>query len=83
MSLTLQAPLEPGDLARAVAADALFTSTLDPSAHPSRAQAMEAVRTALARHGTRSCAVQVAAEFGEHPEAAAERMRWALAAVTA
>lgn len=89
MTLTLPVPapapppLEPGDLGRTVCANALFASPLDPSACPARAQVMAAVAAALARHGTRGCAVRVAGEFGDHPEAAAGRMRWALAAVTA
>jgi hypothetical protein len=37
---------------------------------------MEAIRMAVREFGTRGCASLMAQEFGDHPEAAAERMRW-------
>jgi hypothetical protein len=36
----------------------------------------EAIRTAVREFGTHGCADVMAQEFGEHPEAAVERMRW-------
>jgi hypothetical protein len=61
-------------------ADALFASSLQPSEHPTVVGIREAVALSLRRHGGRAgCAALVAAEFGEHPETAVVRMRWALA----
>jgi hypothetical protein len=37
----------------------------------------EAISGAVRRFGTRGCAGRMAQEFGDHPQAAAERMRWA------
>lgn len=63
-------------------AEALFVSDLQPSQQPSE----QAVRTAIARSirtfGSRGCAARVAQEYGEHPEIAVERMRWARHRVT-
>jgi hypothetical protein len=36
----------------------------------------EAIRATVARFGAGGCATRMAQEFGDHPEAAAERMRW-------
>jgi hypothetical protein len=61
-------------------AEALFASTLQPSQHPTGEQATAAVRDSLRRHGGRQgCASVCAAEYGEHPDTAPARMRWALA----
>jgi hypothetical protein len=65
----------------AVRAEALFASTLQPSVAPSPDQVRRAVTTALRRWGVRGCAVQVAGEFGDHPDTAAARMSWALATI--
>jgi hypothetical protein len=72
----------PGTFA-AVRAEALFASSVQPSGSPSPDQVRLAVTTTLRRLGTRGCAAQVAGEFGDHPDTAVARMRWALAAVTA
>jgi hypothetical protein len=56
--------------------DALFVSPLQPSQQPGAQQVRQAVAAAARRFGERGCAGQVAQEFGEHPEAAAARMRW-------
>jgi hypothetical protein len=61
-----------------VRADALFVSSLQRSDQPSTGQVRQAVAAAVREFGSRGCAGQVAAEFGEHPELAAARMRWAL-----
>jgi len=66
------------DIARA---EALFVTDLQRSDAPSPAEITHAVRRALQRHGTRTCAALVAAEFGDHPETAVARMRWALQAI--
>ena len=65
----------------AVRCGALFVSGLQPSEEPSAQQVQEAVAAAVRRFGSRGCAGRVAQEFGEHPEAAAARMRWARQAV--
>ena len=66
---------------RAARCDALFVSPLQPSQHPGAQQVQRAVAAAARRFGERGCAGQVAQEFGEHPEAAAARMRWARQAI--
>jgi len=63
-------------------ADALFASVLQRSDEPSAAQVNQAITAAIAAFGVRGCAARVAQAYGEHPETAAPRMRWARAAVT-
>jgi hypothetical protein len=65
----------------AVRADALFVSALQPSQNPGLRQVRQAVAAAARQFGAGGCAGLVAQEFGEHPQAAAARMRWALPAV--
>jgi hypothetical protein len=61
-------------------AEALFASTLQPSEHPTAEQVTAAVRDSLRRHGgEQGCVSICAAEYGDHPDTAPERMRWALA----
>jgi hypothetical protein len=65
-------------------AQALFVSHLQPSERPTPRQVAAAVEEALRRaDGATDCLAAIAAEYGEHPEAAAARMRWALATVAA
>jgi hypothetical protein len=59
-----------------LAAEALFVSDLQPSQCPSRGAVEEAVTAMILRYGSDGCAAGVAAEFGDHPEAAVRRMRW-------
>ena len=61
----------------AVRADALFVSSLQRSDEPSAGQVRQSVAAAVRQFGCRGCAGRVAQEFGEHPELAAARMRWA------
>jgi len=61
----------------AVRADALFASILQRSDEPSAGQVRKAVAAAMRAHGGRGCAELVAQEFGDHPETAVTRMRWA------
>jgi hypothetical protein len=61
-------------------ADALFASPLQRSDAPSPAQVHQAIAAALATFGIRGCAARVAQAYGEHPETALTRMRWALTA---
>jgi hypothetical protein len=62
---------------RAVRADALFVSTLQRSDEPTAGQVQRAVTAAVRTFGSRGCAERVAQEFGDHPETAVTRMRWA------
>lgn len=64
-------------------AEALFASTLSAAEPHDRAELKAAIAAAVRDYnGVRGCAAVMAAEFGEHPVQAAERMRWARAAVT-
>jgi len=63
-------------------ADALFVSALQRSEEPSAAQVQLAIAAAIRAFGARGCAARVAQEFGEHPETAVPRMRWARATIT-
>ena len=60
----------------AVAAVALQAAARRPEA-PGTGQVRAAAAAALRAYGRRGCAEQVAQEFGDHPEAAVARMRWA------
>jgi hypothetical protein len=72
----------PYDLSISAArAGALFASPLQRSDEPSVRQVREAIATAIGVHGVRGCAARVAQAYGEHPETALTRMRWALTAV--
>lgn len=64
-----------------VQADALFVSGLQRCAEPSASQVRQAVTEAIRAFGYSGCAGRVAQEFGDHPEMAVARMRWARAAV--
>ena len=65
----------------AVWADALFVSAVQRSDELSRDQVRKAIAAAVRAYGDRGCAERVAQEFGDHPETAVSRMRWARAAV--
>jgi hypothetical protein len=67
----------------AVRADALFTSALQPSAEPTVMQIRQAIAEAIGRYGGRGCSARVAQAYGDHPDTAATRMRWARTTVTA
>ena len=66
----------------AARADALFVSPLQRSDEPGAEQVRQAIITAVRAIGARGCAAQVAQAYGEHPETAARRMRWARTTVT-
>jgi len=57
--------------------EALFASCIQQSQNPSIEQVRTAIQQAIRKSGVRGCVAQVAHEFGEHPDAAAARMRWA------
>jgi len=61
----------------AVWADALFASMLQRSDEPSAGQVRKAAAAAMRAYGGQGCAERVAQEFGDHPETAVARMRWA------
>jgi len=63
--------------AGAARADALFASALQRSDRPSPGQVRQAIAAAAARYGAAGCAARVAQAFGEQPEIAVTRMRWA------
>jgi hypothetical protein len=56
--------------------EALFASWLQPSHAPSAETVAEAITCTMRQFGLRGCVSRMAQEFGDHPEAAAERMRW-------
>jgi hypothetical protein len=60
-------------------ADALFASALQRGDKPSAGQVRQAVAAAIGAFGYSGCAERVAQEFGDHPETAVIRMRWARA----
>jgi hypothetical protein len=64
-------------------ADALFASALQRSDELSVSQIRQAITATLDGYGVAGCAGRVAQEFGDHPETAAARMRWARSAVAA
>ena len=56
--------------------EALFASWLQPSDAPTAQRVAEAIECTAWQFGIGGCADRMAQEFGDHPEAAAERMRW-------
>jgi hypothetical protein len=60
-------------------AGALFASVLQRSDNPSAGQVRKAIAAAVRAYGGLGCVQRVAQEFGDHPEAAVNRMRWARA----
>ncbi len=56
--------------------EALFASGLQRSDAPTAEAAAQAISRIVRQLGTRGCAGQMAQEFGDHPEAARDRMRW-------
>lgn len=64
-----------------VRTEALFVSDLQRSQQPTPELIRAAVTATVDRLGERGCAALVAQEFGEHPDCAQGRMRWARTAV--
>jgi hypothetical protein len=56
--------------------EALFASPLQQSDAPTADMVVQAISRALRQFGVRGCAGRMAQEFGDHPDAAASRMRW-------
>jgi len=57
--------------------EALFVSYVQPSDTANPSVVHRAITEAIVRFGTDGCAARVAAEYGDHPDAAVERMTWA------
>jgi hypothetical protein len=70
------------DLTISTRAEALFASSLQRSDEPSATQVHQAIAAAVRAYGVRGCAARVAQAYGDHPEPAMQRMRWARATVT-
>jgi hypothetical protein len=56
--------------------EALFASPLQPSDSLTAETVANAIGSTVRRLGSPGCASYVAQEFGDHPEAATDRMRW-------
>ena len=56
--------------------EALFASPLQPSDALTAETVAEAISSTVRRLGSPGCASHMAQEFGDHPDAAANRMRW-------
>ncbi len=61
--------------------EALFVSVLQRADVRDAGRVREAITWAVRAYGSRGCAQRVAEEFGDHPETAVPRMRWACRAV--
>jgi hypothetical protein len=62
----------------AARAAALFASDLPAGSRPGRADVAAAIAGAVRmRGGTRGCVASLAGAYGDYPETAASRMRWA------
>jgi hypothetical protein len=68
---------------RGIHADALFASGVQRCDAPGAAQVRQAIAAAIRAFGRSGCAGRVAQEFGDHPETAVIRMRWARSAAGA
>jgi hypothetical protein len=60
-----------------VRTEALFASDVQRSQHPTVELVRATVSAIVDRLGETGCAALVAQEFGEHPDCALGRMRWA------
>ena len=61
---------------------ALFCSGLQPSDAPTAGMVATAISRAAQQFGVSGCAGRMAQEFGDHPDAAASRMRWVRQLIT-
>jgi hypothetical protein len=64
-----------------VRTEALFVSDVQRSQQPTAEHIRATVIAMVERLGETGCAALVAQEFGEHPDCALGRMRWARSAV--
>jgi hypothetical protein len=67
---------------QAARCEALFASSLQISRQPDTQQVRDAVARMIRSHGVLACVARVAQEYGDHPETAVARMRWAREAVS-
>jgi len=66
------------EMTRTVRAEALFVSALSGTSRPRGRELADAIQQAIQRYGGVSgCVAEVAYAYGDHPEAAVVRMRWA------
>jgi hypothetical protein len=73
-----QAPAPAGSATPAAWAAALFTSDLSALCEHTPIEVAAAIEQAIgAYHGIGGCVAEMAAAYGEHPETATRRMRWA------
>jgi hypothetical protein len=70
-------PVMPCLSSNAFQADAVFASALQRGDEPSAGQVRQAAAAAIRAFGYSGCVERVAQEFGDHPETAVIRMRWA------
>jgi hypothetical protein len=63
-------------------AEALFASNVSAHEPADRDQVDGAIRVTMRLRRVKGCVAYVAQEFGDHPETAVVRMRWAVATVT-
>ena len=77
-NVTMSSANWPPDILAAARAEALFASGLPACSRLAGTEVAAAISGALRTYGgTRGCACEVAAAYGEYPETAAPRMRWA------
>ena len=62
-------------------ARALFASSLRSCGHFDPAVVEQAIETTMRELGATGCLCALAQEYGDHPESALRRMRWALSVV--
>ena len=72
-------PVMPCLSSGALQTEAIFASALQRGDEPSAGQVRQAVAASIRAFGYSGCAGRVAQEFGDHPETAVIRMRWARA----
>jgi hypothetical protein len=68
-------------LSLATRCEALFVSDLQSSEQPDTGQVRRAIVSTIRNFGATYCLTRVAQEFGDHPDIAVARMRWAKEAV--
>jgi len=76
MSTSTQLAMTRQNLNDAWWCEALFASGLQPSDAPTADMVAAAINRTLQQLGVLGCVGQMAQEFGDHPDAAARRMRW-------
>lgn len=76
MTTTAQLAVTPLNVIEAQC-EAVFAAALQPSDAPAAGTVAQAIDRAVQQLGIGGCITRMAQEFGDHPDAAAERMRWA------